>query len=197
MTQYELRSRVPDALVAGATLGEKHLAEVLAVLSSGGGGETVILDFAGIDHATASYLKALVFGLVRSAQEDAGRTGAPPVDVFVAVGNLSKDVREELAEVAVSQRTPVIEALKWNKERITKARLHGRVDDALRETLDLLATLGKASATQLVETAGGSKIGLTGWNNRLADLHRLRLVRRTKVGRHWMYAPLFVEVARG
>lgn len=198
MIHFRIKPRVRDAaLLAGATLGEKHFAEVVRALPSAAGrGETVLLDFEGIEHATASYLKALVLGLVRAGQ-DAGSSDASRLDVFVAVANLSEDVREEVAEVAVSQRTPVVEALKWNEERISKARVHGRIDPVLWETLERLASEGPASATNLVETVSGSQIGLTGWNNRLADLHRLRLARRSKVGRHWVYAPLFAGVARG
>jgi hypothetical protein len=211
MLLYPIRQRTmtgPHAF--GGALGQQHLKPLLDELGTGiaGSGQVVVLDFEGIEAVTASYLKATIIYLFkagRAAAEgaEARNTTLPaPMNIFPAVANLRGDVPEELDEVlsSIGQRLPCLEATLWDAadERIRHARLRGYLDTALRETIEFLNGRTQPTTAQAL-AADNSTVGIkeTGWNNRLADLHRLRLARRVKSGRHWLYELVAQEVSLG
>jgi hypothetical protein len=184
--------------VAGATLGQDHLKQVLVALPEiiAEPGEIVVLDFEGTETATASYMKATVLALLQRGGDDAD--GRAPNLVFPVVTNLSAEIAEELDQVLIANRLPCIEALTFSETRVQQGRVRGVLEAALSETLSALVSGGAASATQLFETRRKEvPISVTGWNNRLAELHRIRLAWRRKQGRQWVYEPIIAEVVRG
>ena len=61
MVTFRIREHVENDVLAGATLGERHLGKLLQVVPPDVlGTTTVVIDFAGIVGATGSYLKALL-----------------------------------------------------------------------------------------------------------------------------------------
>jgi hypothetical protein len=196
MNAFRISNGLPN--VAGATLGQEHLNKVLGALNRivGDPGEIVVLDFEGTETATASYMKATVLALLRQGRE--GAEGGFLNLIFPVVANLSAEVAEELDQVLIANRLPCIEALTLSSTRVQRGRVRGVLDAALGETLAALVSEGAASATQLFETRRKEvPISVTGWNNRLAELHRFRLAWRRKHGRQWVYEPITEEVIRG
>jgi hypothetical protein len=69
------------------------------------------------------------------------------------------------------------------------ARLLGRFDSAAAETFGELTELKEATALQLYERHRERTTNQTAWNNRLAQLVALRVARRRRDGRFWIYQP--------
>jgi hypothetical protein len=201
---YSLKSRWPDDTeLFGATKGQEHIAPLLEELMVAPAGEIVIYDFAGVEHATASYIRATVLRLLNAAlratgdidPQSAPASSAPEaLDVFPLVANLSDDVAEELQTVLESQGRACLEATRWDGRGIVQARVRGVLEGVLRDTLVRVVTARKATATMLAEREPPN---VTGWNNRLAELCRMRLVGRVKEGRQWIYSTICSEVVLG
>jgi len=203
---YPLNPSKESVHVAGATLGQEHLKPLRKQIKNGDD-NIVVLDFSRIESATASYLKATIIWLLQSGKLGAtavrdqtrarGADDPVPLAVYPAVTGLEAEVREELDAVLPSYRLPCLETLKHSDRKILKAALHGPLDEALRDTLFALTQCGSGTASSLCQRFTDRGISTTGWNNRLADLHALRLAMRRKEGRQWVYEPIAAEVRNG
>ncbi|HEX8549946.1 MAG TPA: hypothetical protein VF681_00185 [Abditibacteriaceae bacterium] len=182
--------------LAGATLGERHIAPLLHRIDSGGfdesPGQVVVLSFEGLLSATSSYLKATALSLYFKAgvqPTGTGVVGEPDYHIFPMVYGLNEELQEGINEVFSARKLYCLEALEIEDDKVAKANLWGTPDEHLLETLTALEELEQASASDLREHVK-SRISTTGWNNRLYDLYRLRLVRRSKRDRQWIYEPI-------
>jgi hypothetical protein len=203
---HRLNSSKKPMHAAGATLGQEHLGPLRKRIQNGAG-EIVIVDFSGIESATASYLKATIVWLIQSARLVVGNGvnhGAArghhdpiPLSIYPVVAGLAADVREELDAVLPGFRLPCLETLKRSDQKIQTGLLHGPLDQALLDTLRALTECGSGTASSLHQRFPDRKISTTGWNNRLADLHMLRLAMRRKEGRQWLYESVAAEVKNG
>ncbi len=71
-----------------------------------------------------------------------------------------------------------------------RATWRQKLQSPTREALAAITAEEVTSATQLYEKhTRAIPIRSTGWNNRLALLHRARLAQRAKRGRQWLYRP--------
>lgn len=186
---------------AGATLGQRHVEPLLSSIKQNpqADGLIVLLNFDGIKTTTASYVKATVLWMLRCGQASTGSLilGAPQeastpiaIDIYPAVTGLNEETREEIDEVFTARSLPYIEANTWDDNGIVDAFIRGAPDTIVRRTFELLVKHGEGTATGLYEQYPQEKISVTGWNNRLADLHSLRLAKREKQGRAWIYRPI-------
>lgn len=183
--------------LTGATVGEQHRARIAAALlkkMKQSDQVIVILDFAGVDFATASYFKSAILGLAREVVHCSTRS---EVSVFPVVHNLSEDLREELAIVCRSERFPCLEVTRRSQRGLVAGRLYGEIDISLKRTLQLLRSLAPGTAALLAEQSPDEKVNVTAWNNRLAELFCLRLATRFKEGRFWKYEPVMKEITYG
>lgn len=178
--------------LAGATNGEQHLRAIVERLEADD--ETVLLDFAGIESATSSYLKAVLFTFFGAAQHR--EAGASDKSAFPVLVGLSDVVREEVLYLASFAARPFVEGLKVRGDEVLVAALHGKLDRALEATLTALLVKRTATATELC-AAAGNEPAITAWNNRLADLYAKRLVKRRRVGKQWIYEPITREFKNG
>ena len=146
-------------------------------------GETVILDWDGIEIATASYFGATLIALLRMAM-------ASELDRYFIVTNLNKTCIEELKLVLEYQGLVVLVG-EWKSGHLRKVQVLGTLESPYAATLEAVRKLVSASATELYEAhRGGAPIGKTGWINRLSNLHRLRLIRKERVGREYKFHAL-------
>lgn len=178
--------------VAGATNGEHHLRKIVERLAADD--ETVLLDFSGIESATSSYLKAVLFAFLEDAQRR--ESGAQAKPAFPVLVGLSDVIREEVSQLATLAVRQFVEGLKVRGDEVLVATLHGKLDRALEATLTALIARGAATATEL-HAAAGSEPAITAWNNRLADLYGKRLVKRRRTGKQWIYEPIAREFKNG
>jgi len=214
VVSYKVREHADNCTIGiGATLGQQHLEPLFELLRErreeshskiGFCSEIVVIDFDGIEAATASYMKALVLPLLVGDTGAIRETVISPEDprnggfnIYPVVAGLSDDVREELDGVLRLRGVPCLEVLTWSSSDISSARLLGALDAILKNTYAMLLREQEATASDLHAKYVGERITTTGWNNRLADLYRLRLVTRHKMGRQWMYRPIVSEVNYG
>jgi hypothetical protein len=204
VTRFPLKDQLGDATHAvGATLGQKHLARLLAELremeavrNADSPGEIVLLDFSGIESATSSYLRETVCSLYRHGAASVAprmEPGLEPLNVYPVVLGLSTEVSAQLTEVCKLDQRAVVEVVGQRPRSASAVRIRELSDAALRETLTLIGAAGSATATSLFD-GQKQRITVTAWNNRLSDIAVRRLARRSRDGRQWSFAPLAREV---
>jgi hypothetical protein len=205
--EIEIKKCLPrNESALGATLGEQHMENLCQAIARQTipAGEIVIFNFKGIGQINGSYIKttALWVFLCGQMAVNAPKTVIPPrqfadlrpYDLYVAVSHLSEDVRSEFNDFLQPRRIPMLLANRFNEKQIEEATLLGHLDDALRMTLGALVKHKAATAPRLSDLYPNEKITVTAWNNRLNDLHALRLVRRIRSGRSWEYQPLTKKI---
>lgn len=196
-------------VVAGAAAARHHLAPLRTSLTTAlarGAALEVRVDFTNVALATGSYIKACLGWLIRCGQlatqsNPGSYTGdgieVVPLDIYVTIQGTNKEVQDEINMVLRDLCLPCIDispARPNTNESLEQGKLIGHLDKALRSTLAILCEYGPASAPQLHEQYPQEAINVTGWNNRLAELHRLRLAQRVKSGRQWIYHPIVRRV---
>lgn len=174
-------------ILAGAALGEKHWEQIASVISAQATDTVTLFDFRGINAVTPSYLKKTLADLYRSNVIEQSSTR-----LFPLYTNLSRSTEEDLHHFLVAYELPGL-VVQAKGKTLTFLNQIGCIEAAANETLSRLSSLGRGSAADVMGTANGSAIALTAWNNRLAELFRLRLATRVKIGRFWIYRPI-VEV---
>jgi len=171
----------------GATLGEKHAKQARELIAKQSeSSDSAILDFARVESATASYLKRLInpFFEPAGAPEGLPREMAP-ILVNINSSDLKEDIENYLAE---NGRVLILADLRQNQTRFRL--LLGRLDRAAAETFKELQELKKTTAAGLYERHRNETTNQTAWNNRLAQLVEMRIARRSRVGRFWIYEPI-------
>jgi hypothetical protein len=193
----------------GATLGEEHLAGIRKALADGrlADGSLVVLDLEGIEATNGSYLRATALWLLRCGQltvrPDDLLTGTNdpksprPYDLYCALANVVGEVAQEVEDFFNARPIPILIARKLSADRIDSATLAGNLEPVLRKTLSLLSQSGAVSASDLHSRFKREGISVTAWNNRLADLCALRLIRRQRQGKQWIYEPITKEISYG
>jgi hypothetical protein len=183
--------------LAGAAAARSHLKGMRdgldAMLCEYANPLVLVLDFSDVESVTSSYVKASLIWLIRCGQRSvAADYFEPPGDgativslpAYPVVAHISDEIREELEVVLASEELCCLEVSTEGEPKIL-----GSLERTLRETFRRLVAEEEVTASELHQKFGDG-INVTGWNNRLADLHRLRLAWRRKEGRQWTYAPV-------
>lgn len=189
--------------LAGAAVAKVHRRGLDAILDDVAPDEAVLvaIDFGNVRSATASYLKVMWLSVARAGEQwlrgTSAQAGDPPArDVYPVLTGLGPELREELGVLGRAEKACPIEAPSVGKRGPSRIVLLGDLEPSVRETVDALARQGRASAAEL-HAAHGSKLAATAWNNRLAEVCRLRIATRTKVGRQYVYSLIAPEVSHG
>ena len=176
----------------GATLGQDLMAQVQSDLNLAEQEDcALILDLEEVAAINASFLKATVFWAFQCGQAEARKEHAAsterwsirPLRLFPIVSKCTGEVKEEVDEFFRGRNCPLLQL--GEKDNAT---VLGALDAALDRTRALLSAAGEATAAHLA-AQGQEKISINGWNNRLADLHVLRLATRRREGKFWIYSP--------
>ena len=173
---------------AGALAGRKALGFLIERIGiEPDAPEPVYLDFAGIEVATASYLRECVLGF-----RDIVRTRW--TTYYPVVANATEAVTEELS-VLLEQKRDVLMLCSLDGDGVPHSRrLVGELEPKQRITFDLVNRLGEADAGELMSATKSSEtVGQTAWNNRLAMLSKLGLLMETSHGRAKRYRPLPIK----
>ncbi len=165
-----------DALL-GKRMGEAHFPLLLAAILRAGPDSVVYLDFGGISNITASYIATTIVRLLRMI-------ASGTLDRHLVIAGVHQDYQDEISYVLEQEHTPV-----FLRSHTGELRLLGPLDNAYAVTLRAVIERGRVTAREL-QAAATSRIGQTGWVKRLTTLHDLGLVKRTKVGREHVYAPI-------
>ena len=193
----------------GATAADAHLFDLRKQIKSRDvqPGSLILLDFNGIEAINGSYIKASAFWIYLCGQLSIRNdvpdlvgirsTDPKPYDIYCSVANLSSDVETEFLEFFGSRNLPFLVATDWNNKGVRAARLEGRIEPTLLKSLSCLLAMNKASAPEMHARYPEDKVTVTAWNNRLSDLHALRLVKRERSGRQWEYQPIIGDIEYG
>jgi hypothetical protein len=196
---------------SGRITGLQHASKVLSMIKEIGIDEVglvVCLDFAGVELATASYLKTVVLGLTISGRLHAGavdvldlramEVGAfQPLNIYPVIIGANEEIQHELDEVFAGRKLPCVVGERPTKERLREGKIVGALDATATRTLRAAAGLQEFTAYDLQDRQPGEAVTATAWNNRLADLHKLRLMQRKRQGKFWKYQPVADSLTYG
>jgi len=183
MRHISIREVTGRDILAGKSDGLRDFPKLLDAVEQTSPGETVVLDWDGIEIATASYFGTTLIALLRMAM-------ASELDCYFVVTNLNRTCIDEL-KLVLELLGLVVLTGEWTNGGIRKTQVLGSLDASYAETLGAIQKSVSASATELhTANRGRSGIGKTGWINRLSNLHRLRLIRKERVGREYKFHAL-------
>lgn len=152
-------------------------------VTGGTAGETIIWDWSGVKITTASYFAGTCILLFK-------RTLSGELDKFFVLFGMNENSLEELKLILNAEGLVMLVADRVHRGKIESAYPLGELEDPYRETFAKTISKHPVSASTLhrKSTSGdGPRIGKTAWINRLTNLNRVRLLRRTKVGREFVY----------
>lgn len=186
----------------GSSAGESDIAPVKDLISAPGRPEVFVgFDFSDAVAVNGSYLRSTLLWMMLCGQADvenetpSNSTQAfaiRPYPLFPLVSGCSEAVKAEIAEFFLPRNLAVLIVPTLDAIENSKALIIGHMEKFLGETLSSLCQLGSATAHQLSQ-ASTEKITINAWSNRLLDLYRLRLVRRQREGKFWIYKPIAKE----
>jgi hypothetical protein len=177
-----LRLAKGESVLAGASSGRRTRERLWDLAKSSSAGLFVI-DCAGVDVATSSFLREGVVGFRDIARQERS-------DLYPVLSNLSANVEEEFVGL-LNQMGEAFWVFELSKDIVKKRRLIGRIDPKLKETLELIENgSGHDAATLWKNTNSIESIGVTAWNNRLASLSKQGLVFESRVGKQKYFHPL-------
>ncbi len=166
----------------GRPLGRKHYPRLCESLADVPPGDVALLDFAGVEIVTGSWINEALVPLLRWAADERN-------DIFPVLLNFDPAWLDELQMVA--EWTHNCFLVGRGKSLPKSASLVGSLDVGQKATL--AAVVGGAEVTG-AELDGRDGVKGTAWNNRLKDLYHKRLVRREKRGREQVYSPVVAEI---
>jgi len=168
--------------LVGKTGGMRDFPKFMSAVAEAPDGSTIILDWSGIDLATASYFGSAIIPIIRM-------TMVGDLDRYFVFAGLNQTSLDELKLVIEYSQLVVFLGDLDKGGSVGNMRVLGKLESPYAETLAAIQTAENASASGLhgQQHRTGTRIGKTGWVNRLSHLHRLRLIKKRKVGRELMF----------
>jgi hypothetical protein len=169
--------------LAGKSGGLRDFPKFIAALEEAPDGTVISFGWDRVELATASYFGATVVPLLRMII-------GGELDRYIVLTGLNRTCMDELKLVLELQNLVVLVVPGKTSRKIEAL---GGLDPAYRQTLEAVQRRKSASATNLYASDSGATIGKTAWINRLTNLHRLRLLKKQKVGREFVYEAVTME----
>jgi hypothetical protein len=178
-------------ILAGSANGAEILSRMVAQVNRVTAPTVIVLNFAGVSVATASFLRECVLGF-----RDYCRRSQP--NLYPVVANLEDAVAEELQYLLQTRREALVACTLKSGGRPAKPQVIGTLEEKQRLTLDAVLELEEADAGTLAERFGAAeKIGVTGWHNRLASLVTGGILMEVRSGRAKRYRPVLEGLTHG
>jgi hypothetical protein len=187
--RFVIRDLADEGVLAGSSAGAQLL-QTLVAKSAGTQARVVLLDFAGVQVATGSYLREAVLGFRDHCRRSV--SGLVPV-----VANASAVVREELNDLLVRTRDALVICDLDSSGQVTRAQVLGALEEKQSLALRLVIDRGETDAPNLASSVSDDRIGSTGWNNRLAALAARGILTETRRGRLKRYRPVVENLQHG
>lgn len=170
----------------GKPAGRKHFADICGLLSHAAPGEVAFLNFGGVESVNGSWINMAIAPLIRWCSESQN-------DFFPVLAHFPEKDLDEL-ELVADKNQQCYAVSQAMSIPLAKVNLIGPLDLSLRETLRQLQAAGEVTGAELARTVPNADILPTAWNNRLKDLHTMRLLFRRKEGRQQVYSALAKEI---
>ena len=182
MTRIEVKTLTGLDTLAGKSGGLRDFPKFMAAIEETPSSDTIVLDWSGIEIVTASYLGATFGTLLRMAVSG-------DLDRYFVMTSLNKSGLDELKLVLEVQRQIALVGDLNKDGSLHNVHSIGVLDPAYAETLLAVQKVKTASAMNLYQHAPHTRtrIGKTAWINRLSNLHRMRLVRKQRIGREYVF----------
>lgn len=172
-------------VLAGATTGQRVLLSLLDECKSAPSKPSVlIIDFSGIELATASFLRESAFAL-----KDHMRSRAS--NWYPIFANVLPDIEEEFEILTQARSDALILCNCSHAGVVTHRRLFGDLDPKHTRTFELVAREGEVDAGSLADIYGAQEKlqKPTAWNNRLKSLVERGVLMEISKGRAKTYRP--------
>jgi hypothetical protein len=188
----EIRKLANDqAVLAGAGLGAAVFGALVASRPTQTEPTVQVLDFHGVDVATASFLREAIV-----AYRDYCRATLPAI--YPVLANLGEAVEEELRNLLVQRSDAIACCDLSDSGHVSRARVIGALESKQAEALRLVIDAGAVDAPTLARADKGTgKVGPTAWNNRLAALAKKSLVLCSPEGRSVVFRPVLKGLSYG
>ena len=171
-------------VLAGAVPGRKVFAKLVDRTGNDPSTpEPLVLDFTGVEVATASFLRESILAFRNDVREH--RSNFYPV-----IANVNEAVADEIAVLLASRRDVLMLCSLNETGEPHGARLIGELDPKQRLTFDLVQERGETNAAELYKYHTTEQVAQTAWNNRLAALAGLGVIVELSQGRSKSYRPL-------
>ena len=172
-----------QTVLSGAIAGRRLLSALITAAPSAEVPTPLVLDFKGVEVATASFLRESVIAFRDYARQSLQ-------NIFPAVANLNTAVAEEL-DFFVRAQGDVL----WNCDldsqgKVIGAHLIGELDPTQYATFNAVLESGSISAPELAIRFAGAGIGPTAWNNRLSALASKGLLVERRLGKSKSFSSL-------
>jgi len=181
-----IRAEAGQSVCAGAIGGRQLLSRLLALTArEPTAPEPVLLDFSGVDVATASYLRESVITFRNFVR---GRRS----NVYPVTANLNSAIAEELSDMLNAQGDAMLACETDDDGKVQSVKMLGRLEAKQQRVLALIHERREIDAGQLQREFGDNEgVKQTSWNNRLSSLANLGLVFEFSDGRNKRYRPIF------
>jgi hypothetical protein len=174
-----VRTACGRADLLGIASGKAALPKLAAAADALSPEHCVLLDFAEIEMVTASAARESVLRLIAHLADR---------KCLAVLVNMNAETRDDIEFAAQAGRQIIVTATSVGEHGPADLKLYGPVDDKIKETLALVSKLGETDAKGANDAHIGSTIGATAWNNRLATLAQIRLLKERKVGKTKYYS---------
>jgi hypothetical protein len=185
--RLDLRELAQTEVLAGALNGKSLLMSLLqATMSEPAEPEPLLIDFSGIEVATASFLRESVLALSKIVRSR--RSNFYPV-----IANPNEMVRDELTELTVSRGEVLMTCGVDDGGVVRSTATIGNLDPKQKITFHAVSQRGETDAGELMRQNGEGLKHATAWNNRLSSLAAMGLIVEISRGRSKRYRRLFPE----
>lgn len=158
--------------------GRRLYPKMVERLSDMEAGSNVLVDFQGVKASGSFFGQAII-----PFREYALRYGIYPI-----LGNIDEETEGELKWF--TELSPDAFLVCRFDGKVTRERWIGVLEEKQLMTFNAVMSEGSADAGSLARKFEGEKIGVTGWNNRLASLASKGLIIEFKNGRGKGYKPV-------
>lgn len=173
-------------VLSGVQAGRQLLGKLVSAARQPAEPEPAYLDFAGVDVATASFLRESVIAFRDHAR-------ATLLGLYPVIANASPAIVEELDLFLRHRKDAVWSCSLTAGGKPRDLTIIGELDDAHRSTLDIVKRLRTASAPSLAAQSQ-ENIAPTAWNNRLSNLAARGLLIERRSGKTKTFAPVLEAV---
>jgi len=181
MTVVDIATVAGGTVLAGAADGATTLSKLIVHVANAGEPTWVLLDFAGVEVGTASFLRESVLGF-----RDYCRKSRP--NLYPLLARVGPKVTEEF-EGLLRLKGDAFVLCDLDHDQIVNPRVLGKLDPKQAIALEAVLRAGRADASMLAKDDSDTP-NPTAWNNRLVALTAKGLLRETQIGRGKEYQPV-------